>query len=90
MTEDVNDASRIQHGVDQSTSNMDLTRSQFLRVVVDAASSDVAREEGETEDEHEAVTPCETADLALSKGKRREKPADTQVVIVEASEEEGA
>ena len=69
---------------------MDPTRSQFLRVVVDAASSDLAREEGETEDEHEAVTPCETADLALSKGKRREKPADTQVVIVEASEEEGA
>ena len=70
---------------------MDPTRSQFLRVVVDVASSDVAREEGETEDEHEAVTPCETADLALSKGKRKEeKLVDTQVVIVEASEEEGA
>ncbi|KAI1794967.1 hypothetical protein LXA43DRAFT_1179271 [Ganoderma leucocontextum] len=70
-----------------SRSDVDPTQSDFLRVVVRAASSD-AQEEGETEDEHEVVTPCEVADLALplngGKGKGKGKATDAQVVIVEA------
>ncbi|PIL22750.1 hypothetical protein GSI_15443 [Ganoderma sinense ZZ0214-1] len=87
---DPNEPSGVQHGLDQPTGDMDPSRSQFLRVVVDAASSDMAQEEGETEDEHEAVTPCDMVDSAVSKGKEKEKFADTQVVIVEASEVDGA
>nr|VWO99456.1 N/A [Ganoderma boninense] len=85
----LNEASMVHHGLDQSTSDMEPSRSQFLRIIVDAAS-DVAREEGETEDEHEVATPCDTADMVILKGKGKEKLANTQVVIVEVTEVDGA